>query len=257
MLDRAGEGDGDVVVLVVLAAVYRNGDLVLPTLCNAAAAGVVQDAAFNAQAGQVVGGAERAIAGPGGDSGQCHFAGIIRQNGAGNGRLAGVGGLGDGDLDLHRLGVAVVAVAHHLVPDGVGSRAGAGGNVGAVSAVFLGAVLHGAALGLARRYQVMGLAVIGQAGHSFGGLGHHGCGLANGDELGRDGAGFSGSGFDDHAARSRSLIENIRLFIQRIPLRKREGAAVDHQRSCGTFAVEGAGALQRQAASHTGNSRCI
>ena len=68
-----------------------------------------------------------------------------------------------------------------------------------------------------------------------------------------------GSGPDDMAGRAfpvRNIVD-LRLFIQRIPLRQREGTVVDHQRRHGLPAVEGAGTLQRQAASLTENSHCV
>ena len=86
--------------------------------------------------------------------------------------------LADGDLDLYRLGVAVVLIAHHLVPDGVAAHIGAGWDCSIVRALFLGAVLQGAASGGACRHQGLGLAGVGQ-GVGGRGLGH--CGLDLGD----------------------------------------------------------------------------
>ena len=78
-------------------------------------------------------------------------------------------GLGDGDLDLHRVGVAVVLIAHHLVPDGVVASVDAGGDIGGIVAVLTQAVHHGAAGDSTCRYQLLGTAGVGQVFHGGGG----------------------------------------------------------------------------------------
>ena len=77
LLFRAGEGDGDVVILVVLSAGHRDSDGVGLILHDAAAAGVVQDAASDAHIDKVSTDGI-AVVGPVGDGGQGHFAGGAR-----------------------------------------------------------------------------------------------------------------------------------------------------------------------------------
>ena len=124
----AGQGDGDLVVVVIGRPGHRDGDGVLLVRLNAAAAGVVQDAAGDAHAGHIVAGG-LTIAGPVGEAGQLHFAGPVGQNGAGGGCGPVIGPLVDGDGCGHAGSVVVVVVPGLGGGDSDATRLGGGQDI--------------------------------------------------------------------------------------------------------------------------------
>ena len=88
-------------------------------------------------------------------------------------------GLGDGHIQLCRGGIAVVAVAHDLVPDLVGASIGASGNVGGVGSILAVAVHQRSVAGFARRDQRLCSTVVNQVRSGLGG-GECGGSLGNG-----------------------------------------------------------------------------
>ena len=92
----------------------------------------MQDAAGDAQAGHrtiAAGIRRRAIAGSVRNGGQLHFAGPVRQNGAGGGLDSVIGPLVDGDGYGHAGPVVVVVVPGFDGGDSDGTRLGGGQNI--------------------------------------------------------------------------------------------------------------------------------